>query len=206
MPTDKDKEFYAASVEAWYLTKLEHDKSLLFLSSGGIGLLITLITTRGIDSVVFLVLYIAALLSFVFCLISVLCIFNRNSTHIENIVKNANASSDPLLKVLDVVAIFSFVIAIILSVVIGVATAANSLKERKVFMTKDSKDNSISMKLEESFNGVNKLHPKYEDLKKSFNGAENLRPNPPADTDSSTDGSTQSQGHGQDAGQDKEGK
>ena len=46
----KKIEFYAASVAAWYESSLEHDKSLLTLSAGGIGLLITLLTTVGLGS------------------------------------------------------------------------------------------------------------------------------------------------------------
>jgi hypothetical protein len=34
----KDVEHYASSVDAWYNTRLELDKSLLTLSAGGIGL------------------------------------------------------------------------------------------------------------------------------------------------------------------------
>lgn len=41
----KRVEYYAASVNAWFNTSLEHDKSLFTLSAGGIGLLITLLTT-----------------------------------------------------------------------------------------------------------------------------------------------------------------
>lgn len=37
----KRVEFYSAGLAAWYATRLEHDKSLLTLSAGGIGLLMT---------------------------------------------------------------------------------------------------------------------------------------------------------------------
>ena len=36
----KEVEFYAANVGAWLNTSLEHDKSILTLSAGGIGLLV----------------------------------------------------------------------------------------------------------------------------------------------------------------------
>lgn len=44
----KSVEFYAAGINAWYNTSLEHDKSIFSLSAGGIGLLITLLTTVGL--------------------------------------------------------------------------------------------------------------------------------------------------------------
>ena len=47
----KQIEYYASCVNAWFNTKLERDRSLLTLSAGGIGLLITLLTTVGLSSV-----------------------------------------------------------------------------------------------------------------------------------------------------------
>lgn len=38
----KELEFYKAGISAWYTTAFERDKSLLTLSAGGIGLLMTL--------------------------------------------------------------------------------------------------------------------------------------------------------------------
>ena len=60
----KRVEFYSAGLTAWYNTRLEHDKSLLTLSAGGIGLLMTLMTTVGVSSAESLVLYICALVAF----------------------------------------------------------------------------------------------------------------------------------------------
>ena len=57
----KRVEFYSAGLAAWYATRLEHDKSLLTLSAGGIGLLMTLMTTVGVSSAESLVLYVCAL-------------------------------------------------------------------------------------------------------------------------------------------------
>lgn len=72
----KEVEFYAASVNAWFNTSLEHDKSLFTLSAGGIGLLLTLLTTVGLSSAESLVLYIGAILSFLSAIIAILLIFS----------------------------------------------------------------------------------------------------------------------------------
>ena len=80
----KKIEFYAASVSAWYVSSLEHDKSLLTLSAGGIGLLITLLTTVGLGTAEALVLYVGAISSFVVALISVLRVFRGNQKYIED--------------------------------------------------------------------------------------------------------------------------
>lgn len=71
----KEVEYYASSVNAWFNTSLEHDKSILTLAAGGIGLLITLLTTIGLSSAEALVLYVGAITSFLVALISVLVVF-----------------------------------------------------------------------------------------------------------------------------------
>ena len=88
----KEVEFYAANVEAWFNTRIEHDKSLLTLSAGGIGLLITLLTTVGASSIQILLLYGFAILFFLVCIISVLIIFKRNSDHLVNVVQGKEES------------------------------------------------------------------------------------------------------------------
>ncbi|MGC9491547.1 hypothetical protein, partial [Vibrio genomosp. F10] len=82
---EKEVEFYAATVGAWLNTKFELDKSLLTLSTGAIGLLVTLLTTVGASSVEGLVLYFVALLCFLVCVISILLVFKRNAKHLEGI-------------------------------------------------------------------------------------------------------------------------
>jgi hypothetical protein len=72
VPHDPNQaEWYAANLAAWFATRLEHDKSLLTLSAGGIGLLITLVSTVGIHSAESLILYILAFIAFVLCLAAV---------------------------------------------------------------------------------------------------------------------------------------
>jgi len=66
----KHVEFYSAGLTAWYTTRLEHDKGLLTLSAGGIGLLMTLMTTVGVSSAESLVLHVSALVTFLVCLIA----------------------------------------------------------------------------------------------------------------------------------------
>src|SRR5205823_10076131 len=97
------------------------------LSAGGIGLLITLVSTVGISSLESLILFILALVAFVACLAAVLGIFGRNSTHIEDAI-HRNASRDPLLAVLDNIAVYTFLSGVVLSGIIGITAAARSLE------------------------------------------------------------------------------
>lgn len=123
---EKEVEFYSAAVNAWFGTRLEHDRSLLTLSAGGVGLLVTLLSTVGIHSVESLILYIVALISFLICLSVVLCIFKRNAAYLQAVINGSN-DSDPLLGILDTAAISSFVLGALLSSIIGVAIAVHSI-------------------------------------------------------------------------------
>jgi hypothetical protein len=122
----KEVEFYAANVNAWLNTKLELDKSLLTLSAGGIGLLITLLTTVGIKSKPIFVLYIFALVFFVVTLFSVLFMLGRNSHYVEKVLNGSN-NDDPVLNIFDGLARICFVVGVILSSIIGVSMALQSI-------------------------------------------------------------------------------
>ena len=142
---------YAATVTAWYSTRMEHDKSLLTLSTAGIGLLITLVTKFPVTSGAALTLFVCAIVSFIFCLIAVLWIYRRNSTHLEQMIQK-NAKNDRLLGILDGASLFTFLSGIILASAFGCLMAVDSLKETNVAGSdkkgptafKDSLNNAIS--------------------------------------------------------------
>jgi hypothetical protein len=171
----KEVEFYAASVTAWYCTRLEHDKSLLTLSAGGIGLLIALLTTIGVSSAEGLVLYVLALASFATCLGAVLLIFKENAAHLEAAIKPDAPVVDPLLRRLDNVAVAAFAIGVAFAAVIGVSAAVSSYTKVKA-MTDENKQVG-KQSSQRSFDGATNMKPS-EDIKKSFNGAANLKPTP----------------------------
>jgi hypothetical protein len=181
----QEVEFYAAGVTTWYNTRLEHDKSLLALSAGGIGLLITLLTTIGVSSAEGLVLHLLAMFSFLLCLGAILIIFKKNSKHIEDVLKTGTQPfDDPLLAKLDNIAIAAFAAGIIFSSVIGVSAAINSYSNKEKAMANENKD-----KTGFSVNGVSNLKPAGEN--KSFNGVNTLKPSTPQVPTSSTPGAAQ---------------
>lgn len=177
----KKIEFYAASVSAWYESSLEHDKSLLTLSAGGIGLLITLLTTVGLGTAEALVLYVGAIASFVVALISVLRVFRGNQKHIEDILSGNNPSTDPALSRLDVTAIWSFGLGVVFTAVIGISAAIHSFTTKEIIMANETPKITATVPLRESFNGAANLQSG-GDLGKSFNGAGNLQPQPAGQT------------------------
>ncbi|WP_423708595.1 hypothetical protein [Undibacterium sp. WLX3042] len=138
----KDVEYYAASTNAWYNTSLEHDKGLLSLSSGGIGLLITLLTTIGITTFLILILYGLALISFLVCVVSILRIFNNNKKHLTDIIEETpeEDSSAKSLRRLDGIAFYSFCSGATLCVVIGIASGIISLNKKEDEMAKKNEN------------------------------------------------------------------
>lgn len=170
----KEVAFYTAGVAAWYNTSLEHDKSLFTLSAGGIGLLITLIRTVGVQSAETLILYIAAMVSFLICLLTVLIIFKKNRAHIEQVFQG-RSDPDQSLAMLDNVAIMSFGIAVLFSAVIGISSAINSYTIKAKQMANEVTKVDQSIPLHESFNGVSNLQQS-PDFTKSFNGVAALKP------------------------------
>lgn len=180
----KEVEHYAASVEAWYTTRLELDKSLLTLSAGGIGLLLTLMSAFGAHTIESLILYILALLCFVVCLGAVLCMFSRNSTHVEAVI-HESAVSDPWLSAFDRIAVSSFLAGVIFSLIIGIAGAVRSFENQESSMTTDEKGKTTHT--QDSFNRASATRPSSTDpLSKSFNGAVNTRPERPATSQPTT--------------------
>ena len=168
----KSKEiFYEVTISAWYNTKLEHDKSLLILSGGAIGLLITFMMNFNFDLFSF-ILFVTANLSFTVCLFSILTIFFNNANYIENLIngdkeKNKNKN---LLGILDKISIVSFASGVVLLFVLGIYISIQQYNFKGENMSEKNKKNTTE-KVNESFNNANKL---VINGKKSFDNAEEL--------------------------------
>ncbi|WP_433898215.1 hypothetical protein [Pseudomonas sp. PSE1(2024)] len=131
----KDVEFYAAAINAWMTTKFELDKSLLTLSAGGIGLIITLISTVGVRSIESLILSLLSMICFLVTLSCVLGILSRNAKYIQDSLLANGPASDPVLAHLDRIAVTSFMAGVILASVIGISTAANAYIDKAAKMS-----------------------------------------------------------------------
>lgn len=179
----KEIEFYAAATTAWFDTKLERDKSLLTLSAGGIGLLITLLSTIGIHSIESLILYATALLSFICSLAAVLWIFKRNAAHLEDI-NHGKEGGDLLLDLLDNAAIFCFFLGVVLSSIMGMSSAFHSFQTQEIHMASGDKGRPMA---NDSFSGIRNMAPTPTDTR-SFSNAANMKPaaTPPASTQTQT--------------------
>lgn len=173
----KEVEFYAANLNAWFNTRFEHDKSLLALSAGAVGLLITLISTVGVRSIETLILYVLALACFVVCLGALLWIFRRNAKHLEDVVRET-AINDQLLNILDRTSVASFMFGVILSSIIGISTAIHSYIEKAPVMTDKTKVQSRTI-AQDSISGITSMRPTGELATSSVSGISNMKPATP---------------------------
>ncbi|WP_152624254.1 hypothetical protein [Cupriavidus sp. IDO] len=124
-------EFYAASVAAWFSTRLEYDKSIFALSAGGIGVLVTLLTTKGAGSRFALVLYGLSLGSLLIALVALLIIFRQNGKHILGILQGNTELASKLLSRLDLVVLVSFAAGAIFSATLGIVTAYGTYRDKE---------------------------------------------------------------------------
>lgn len=120
---DKETAFYAAIVQAWVQTRMEKDRSLLALSSGGVGLLVTLLTTVGVVDLWQLVLYIFAAVGFGVSIFSAILIFDWNAKHLQRVATTHESGDDPTLIRLDTLLLLGFIVGVILLAIIGITTA-----------------------------------------------------------------------------------
>lgn len=172
----EDLAFYSASVSAWYTTSVERDRGLLTLSGSAVGFLVAIVGAFKIASLAEFVFFVLSLLSFFACIASVLTIFQWNKKHLEAMIRD-KARRDPALAALDRVAVGAFIAGVALFIVVGICLASRSLDTKEQSMPKDT--NSGNNLAQDSFSGaLNMSRP--DVLQKSFDGASNMRPAPPA--------------------------
>ena len=118
----KNIAYYSALVQAWIQTRMERDKTLCTLSAAGIGLLVTLLTTVGVDFRWELIPCALAFIGFVVTIWCTINIYMRNSESIESIV-NESKKEKPSLAKLDRWAEYAFIFAAVCASEIGFIAA-----------------------------------------------------------------------------------
>jgi hypothetical protein len=203
---DKQVEYYSGQVIAWFNTKLERDKSILTLSTGAIGLLITLasaidIKSNGTGCLILIVLYIA-----IFCYLSsiilVLRIFLYNAKYIQADITNNKEQFKEYtrkLKNLDSFSIWAFIIGIIFSIIFSgiLIYNKNFVKDKIVMNEKELKilDSNNCQISNESYDEMPQLKPMIDTnssmyMKKSYDEMPQIKPT--QDNNSSKDNNSSS--------------
>ena len=121
MNNEKEIVFYQAIVNAWIGTNMERDKLILTISSGGIGLLVTLMSISKSQNCIISSLYLFSSISFIATIFVVLKVFHRNADYLKRLL-NGNEEDDKWLILLDKVEIVLFTLGIITATVLGITT------------------------------------------------------------------------------------
>lgn len=162
-PPTKDDLYYGAVVAGWLNTKLERDKSILTLSAGGIGLLVTLMTTVGPQTTVALVLYGVAIVAFAVSLYSIIRILDRNAHHLKQIVRG-EAERDSRLALLDRISFGSFIVGAVLLGAVGLMAGIDKLgSQTGAHMSKSdqpAKTTTVAVPTHrQSYDGISDMRP-----------------------------------------------
>lgn len=180
--------YYQSLVNAYIETCMERDRSLLTLSTVAIGFLITLFSTIGVHNIFEYILYAIAFFAFVINISLLLYIFHENKKYIFDILKNKKDDGNKKLLKLDKTTIILFMCGIILIALIGFISGKNNLDNKEKIKMCD--EINRSKKIDESFEGLNKLAPNIDD-QKSLQGLSQLDPTMP-DSDAAQSGQTNS--------------
>lgn len=186
MAQQKEIQYYAALVNAWIVSKMEIDRLLVTLSSGGLVVLVTLLSLANLSHwncgtiVIFSLLLIAGV-TFIITIISCILIYSSNADYIEKCVHGkAGEKDNRSLSNYDCLARATFFIGVTFMSVAAVFIFLEKPKmERSQVMSMDNKcqgsceaDGGI---LQESFTGLNKLSPESGN-QASLTGINNLQP------------------------------
>ena len=158
---EKRTAYYSALVEAWLATRMEKDKSLLMLSAGGVGVLVTLLTTTGIQSPLVGFLFGAALVCFLVSILLAVSIFGRNADYIHCLINDKQANERGLRR-RDAWMFWSFVLGVTLSIVIGIFSGIMKFEKKEADMSNNKPVNvntSTPETYKKSFSGLSELAP-----------------------------------------------
>ena len=113
--TQRKVAYYSALINAWIQSRMEVDKTLIIISSAGIGLLVTIITTLGISNTAEFLIFIGAFVSFFIVIVTCIIVLDKNPHYIKSILYKED-NKETKLDVYDKLAKSFFVIAVALSV------------------------------------------------------------------------------------------
>jgi len=121
---DKSIQYYAVNLTAWFNTKLEKDKSIITISSAAIGLLVTILTTKGVQSLCQAVFFVFAFISFLTSIVTAINTLDKNAEQIEKDLTN-QGNINKQLSNNDLIISLSFYAGIIFTILVGISYGIN---------------------------------------------------------------------------------
>jgi hypothetical protein len=156
---NRDVEFYAAALDGYYTTSFEYDKGIFTLAAGGLGLLVTLLTTSTLKTLPELFGYLGGITAFSVDLLLLLWVFRLNKGHIEHVILEQEQLSSKKLKRVDFAVACFFVIGVAFTGFVGVSAGMDSYE--KVKRAADNKANPPATHIvrNDSTNGIKRSRP-----------------------------------------------
>lgn len=172
---EKEVAYYTALVDAWIGANMERDRSILYIASGAIGLLITLATTSHEFTRWEFVFYFVSLAAFLIAIVFVLVVFHRNTVYLALLKNEAEGVVDEAAKRAEERRLYfldkSVLISFGLGVLFAFGIAMQNLGRHPIV-----KEEYMEEKKGYSLNGLDKMSPKGDE--RSLNGLDALRPKP----------------------------
>lgn len=125
----KKSALYTALYSAYFGTVFEADKSILTISAGGVGLLVSLMSAFDLKSDWHIIYYLIALTFFVLSIVSCIFIFKRNRIVLHSMLMK-KSEKDSLLTLLDYLSISCCILGIISTIAIGVASGVQKINKK----------------------------------------------------------------------------
>lgn len=165
-------EFYSQSYASFYNTTMEKDKSILTVSAGGIGFLITLINFSKRIEIFEYIIFLFASLAFILSILVIIHIFGKNAEYIISLTTESDNcdEKDCRLRILDKISTYAFTIGMILSLSLGITLSYQNIKKEIVAVSDEENTSQTMGQVNESAAGASII-------KKSFTGATQLKPN-----------------------------
>jgi hypothetical protein len=172
---------------AWIENKMERDRSLVTLSAGAIGLLVTIPSTAGIHYWWELLPFGAGIVAFAVTIWTSLEIFQGNTALIQSQIAEVT-ERPPNLSGHDQVTRFSFLVGIIFALIAAATSALTTLqaKEREAMAKRETTEQSRQIQTPEG----------NVPERRSLQGIENLKPTQPAESGQSQGGDAAPSGGG----------
>lgn len=160
----KNVQFYMALATAWITTKTELDKTIITLSAGAIGLLITVLTAKGVAEGWHIGLFVISFIGYLIAIFTSLFIFQKNSKLIEAELREEEHNIK--LERYDKLARWSFFIGTVAFVAIGIFSALSKWKE--VNQKKEEKPQANQEIMKPAEQPTNELKDKIQSPKKNI--------------------------------------
>ncbi len=175
-------EYKSQAYASFYTTSMEKDKTLLTLSVGGIGFLVTLLNLAKSLNLGHIGLFFIASFAFVVSIHTILTIFGENKAYIIAISQEQPLDYlEKRLTELDKRAVSAFYIGLALTICLGVATSWTLINKGELSMTDNNE------KITQTVQNVDALKaPILVDAEKSVGGARTMAPKQPASSDNTS--------------------